>query len=93
MTHEMTCHRVAVVVFAEVDAVDFADAAFLTETAIRQALVSASVPGRARGYIMARLRNAMTALVKWSRVSEINCARDVLLVSPVSRVFESGEQE
>lgn len=86
-------HRVAIVVFAEVDAVDFADARFLAETAVRQALVSAQVPGRARGYLGARLRNALTIMVKWSRVSEINCSTDVLTIAPATRVYRSEEQE
>lgn len=90
MTDE-TMHRVAVVVFTEVSAVDFSDARFLAETAVRQALISAQPPARARGYIGARLRNAVMVMVKWSRVVEINSARDMVTVTPAVRAYREQE--
>jgi hypothetical protein len=86
-----TMHRVAVVVFTEVSAVDFTDARFVAETAVRQALISARAPGRTRGYIGAQLRNALTVMVKWSRVAEINTARDMVTITPAVRAYKEQE--
>jgi hypothetical protein len=83
----MAVQRVAVVVFAEVEAVDASNAAFAVEMAVRQAMGAASVPGMARGYVQATLRHAVVP-VRVAYVSELNAARNSMTVTPVSRVFE-----
>jgi len=83
----VTVQRVAVVVFAEVDASESGDAAFLVETAVRQAMGAANVPGMARGYVRAELPHAVVP-VRVAYVSEINAARNSMTVTPVARVFE-----
>lgn len=80
-------HRVAVVVFAEVEAVDFTDARFVAETAVKQAFRTAQVPGMAAGYVAARLRRGTSVPVRVVRIEEINCARDSLMITPVARVY------
>lgn len=84
-------HRVALVVFAEVAAVDFSDARFVAETAVKQAFRSAQVPGMADGYIAARLPRGVSVPVKVAHTEEINCARNSMVITPVSRVY--GERD
>lgn len=91
----MTVQRVAVVVFAEVEAEFFGDASHAVETAVRQALfMSARVPGMARGYVQAEYPNGMRVSVKVKTVQEMSVAlRESLVVNPATRVFRDRSME
>jgi hypothetical protein len=90
---EATIHRVAVVVFVEVEVTNVADARFFAETAVKQAFRAAQVPGMAEGYVAARLPRGTSVPVRVARTEEINCARDSLVITPVARVFiRRGEE-
>lgn len=87
---ERTRHEMAVVLFVAVDAVDFTDAAFVAELAVKQAIRDAQPPGMEKWWIRAEWPH-MSVPVWVARVVELNAARDMLVTTPTASVFERGE--
>jgi hypothetical protein len=85
--------KVAVVVFAEVDAVDFTDAAFAAELAVRQALYAAQVPADDGRMCVTAQWPHMSVPVWLGRIAELNTARNLLVVLPAAAAFKPREEE
>jgi len=83
--------RVAVVVFVESDEEDFADAAFLAERAVKNAVRAARPVGKAFGYVTTTLPDGRMKLVKVAAVRELNNAmRESVTCAPADSVFGSN---